>query len=202
MPADRYRTLTNRTTSEFKDRGSKFIGFSFPVGSKDDVKASFDVVRELHPTSRHVCYAYILGELGQEYRANDDGEPNGSAGLPILNQIKSFELTFTLVAVVRYFGGTKLGVSGLINAYKEAAKLSLEAAEIVEETPKSFIKISFAHSSTGEVEKLIRQTNLEVPEMDFGIKCNWLLKAERASTQEILSLLKRINNLDIISVTD
>lgn len=202
MSADQYNTLSNKSTGQYKDRGSKFIGFAFPVKSKENVKTSLEEVRELHPAARHVCYAYILGENGEEYRANDDGEPNGSAGLPILNQIKSFELTFTLVAVVRYFGGTKLGVSGLINAYKEAAKLSLEAAEIAVEIPKSFIQISFAHSSTGEVEKLIRQMHIEVPEMDFGIKCTWMLKAESVCTEQILSLLKRIDNLDIISVSD
>lgn len=187
-----FQTISTATESLFKDRGSKFVGFAFPVNSVDEVKAKLDHVRSLHPTSRHVCYAYQLGIDGSVYRANDDGEPNGSAGLPILNQIKSKEVTNTLVAVVRYFGGTKLGVSGLINAYKEAAKNALDQSEIVVRIPIAMVSIQFPHSSIGRVERLIRQHGWTIKNQEFGMDCKWDIETplqDEAAAKEAFDLL-------------
>lgn len=187
-----FQTIVTATESLFKDRGSKFVGFAFPVNSIDEVKSKLDHVRSLHPTCRHVCYAYQLGADGSDYRANDDGEPNGSAGLPILNQIKSKEVTNTLVAVVRYFGGTKLGVSGLINAYKEAAKEALDQAKIMTRIPMATVSIQFPHSSIGDVERLIRQHGWTIKNQEFGMDCKWVIETpieEQETAQESFSLL-------------
>ena len=180
-----FRTIKASTESEFKDRGSKFIGYAFAVEEKDGIKLRLNELRQEHSSARHFCYGYILGEEGTDQRANDDGEPNGSAGLPILNQIKSHELTNVFVVVVRYFGGTKLGVSGLINAYKEAAKLALEKAEVVVRVPMSTITIQFAHSQIGTIERLIRQNNLEIENQKFEMECTWKIRCKRADSELI-----------------
>ena len=114
-----------------KEKGSKFIGFAFPVDDEEDLKKSLQKIREEHPKATHHCYAFRLGMKGENYRANDDGEPSGSAGLPIYNQLLAHDITNVLVIVVRYYGGTKLGVSGLVKTYKESAKITLEEAEII-----------------------------------------------------------------------
>ena len=187
-----FQTISKSTESLFKDRGSKFHGFAFSVSSVDEVKKCLEEVKNIHPSARHVCYAYQLGADGAEYRANDDGEPNGSAGLPILNQIKSKEVTNTLVAVVRYFGGTKLGVSGLINAYKEATKEALEQAKIVTKIPMATVSIQFPHSKIGDVERVIRQNNWSIKNQDFGIDCKWTIETpidQKQQAKETFDLL-------------
>lgn len=168
-----FKTISTSTESLFKDRGSKFFGYAFPVANAAEVKRCLEEVKNTHSSARHFCYAYQLGPEGDDYRANDDGEPNGSAGLPILNQIKSKEVTNTFVVVVRYFGGTKLGVSGLINAYKEAAKEALEKCKIVTRVPMSMMSIQFPHSSIGSVERLIRQHGWTIKNQEFGMDCKW-----------------------------
>ncbi len=187
-----FQTIKKPTESLYKDRGSKFIGFAFPVNGIDDIKVKLEEVRALHPSARHVCYAYQLGTDGNDYRANDDGEPNGSAGLPILNQIKSKEVTNTLVAVVRYFGGTKLGVSGLVNAYKQAAKDALDSATTITKIPMATIAIQFEHSNIGEVERIVRQRAWSIISQEFGVLCNWIIEtpvAEREKAVEVFNLL-------------
>lgn len=132
-----YKTISKRTESLFKDRGSKFCGYLYPVRQEDEVKMRLEELQHLHPRARHVCYAYRIGGKGQKRRVNDDGEPSGSAGLPIYNQLLSHDLTNVLAAVVRYFGGTKLGIPGLINAYKESISMAIGANEILESSLKS-----------------------------------------------------------------
>lgn len=190
-----FRTISTPTTGLFKDRGSKFISFAFSISDAEAVKPILNSIAAEHPSARHVCYAYILGPNGGEYRANDDGEPNGSAGLPILNQIRSKEITNTLVAVVRYFGGTKLGVSGLVSAYKEAAKDALSKANVIEKIPTSLVRIRFQHSKTGDIERLIGQHKWNVQNQEFGIDCLWTFEvptSERLNVQEILSLFGEV----------
>ena len=131
---NQYRTILKKTEVLHKDRGSKFIGFAFPIATIEAVKLNLEALRQLYSDATHVCYAYRLGIDGGDFRANDDGEPNNSAGQPILREIKSLELTHVLVAVVRYYGGKKLGVSGLIEAYGTAAKLALDNAQSIIET--------------------------------------------------------------------
>ena len=144
---DEYRTLAASSEETlFKDRGSKFFGYAFPVQSEEEVKLQIDELRAQHSNARHFCYAFQLGVESISYRANDDGEPNNSAGMPIYGQIQSFNITNVLVVSVRYFGGTKLGVGGLINAYRNSAKLAIEASQIIVKTINVRFRISFSVS--------------------------------------------------------
>lgn len=163
----------------------------------DDVKPALETIAEEHPSARHVCYAHLIGENAEQYRANDDGEPSGSAGLPILNQIRSKEVTNTLVAVVRYFGGTKLGVSGLINAYKEAAKDALDQTKVVKQIPSSILKIQFPHSSTGAVERIIRQNNWKISDQNFGQDCNWSIVTPVAEAENAKALFGAVPEVTV-----
>ncbi|MCB9187136.1 MAG: YigZ family protein [Flavobacteriales bacterium] len=192
-----FRTIFQPIEGLFKDRGSKFIAYAFPITNVDDVKPLLDRLRVEHPSARHVCYAYQLGTDGNDYRANDDGEPSGSAGLPILNQIKSKDVTNTLVAVVRYFGGTKLGVSGLINAYKEAAKDALERAIVVEKIPTAIIRLQFPHSSIGDVERIIRQHGWNIKHQDFGMDCKWLIEVSEDDKEQSRSLFSALVQVEV-----
>lgn len=190
-----FHTISEPTEGLFKDRGSKFVAYAFPISNVDDVKPHLDALRTEHPSARHVCYAYQLGTDGNDFRANDDGEPNGSAGLPILNQIKSKDVTNVLVAVVRYFGGTKLGVSGLINAYKEAAKGALNKAEAVEKIPASTLLLQFPHSSIGDVERIIRQHGWRIKDQNFGMDCRWKIEVAETEKEEAANLFLSVEYL-------
>lgn len=163
-----------KATSEgfYKEKGSKFLAFAFPVQTEDDIKQRLDDLRKQYYDARHHCYGYILGNKSDKYRANDDGEPNHSAGDPILGQIRSKDLTNTLVVVVRYFGGTKLGVSGLIAAYKTAAKEALDAAEVIETTIKDEVLINFSYEQTSDVMRLAKEFNLEIQNQTFQETCS------------------------------
>ncbi|MFQ3215168.1 MAG: putative YigZ family protein [Marivirga sp.] len=168
---DYFFTVADSQESLYKEKGSKFIGICFPVSSEEDVKSCQEALRKRFYDARHHCYAYIIGAAGDQYRANDDGEPNHSAGDPILGQIRSKELTNTLVVVVRYFGGTKLGVSGLINAYKTAAAEALDQSKIVKEIVKSKYLLQYGYEITNEVMRLISDFNLEIFHQDFQADC-------------------------------
>jgi len=196
-----FLSIKAQTEGLFKDRGSKFFGFAFPVSSTEDVKLRLEEIKALHPTARHICYAYLLGENADEYRANDDGEPNGSAGLPILNQIKSNEVTNVLVAVIRYFGGTKLGVSGLINAYKEAATLALSKAKVIEVVPMASIHVKFPHSSIGEVERIVRQNCYSIVSQEFSVDCKWTISCKRENYEECQSALSLVTDVVLLTST-
>ena len=126
-----------------KEKGSKFIGFAYPINNEEDIKQYLQKIYDNHPKATHHCYAYRLGINGENYRANDDGEPSGSAGLPIYNQLLAHDITNVLVVIVRYFGGTKLGVGGLVKTYKESAKLTLENTEIIVKELETMVELSF-----------------------------------------------------------
>lgn len=168
MKKDTYQTIANPTEGEFKDRGSKFIAYAFPVYTESDWQESLLKVKKLHPKARHWCYAYRLGMDGNNFRANDDGEPSGTAGKPILGRIDSFGLVNAFVVVVRYFGGTLLGASGLINAYKEATIAALEKAEIVEKVVENIYQLTFDYSIMSEVMNAIKKEKAEMVSKDFG----------------------------------
>ena len=155
---DTYLSIEKASTGEFKDRGSKFIGFAFPVSSEDEVKECLAEIRKLHPSAGHVCYAFRINPLNEYYRTNDDGEPSSTAGKPILGQIKSLNLQNPLVSVVRYFGGTLLGVSGLINAYKDTAAITLIGALILEKQITVSFKLNVDYIKMGEVMKWIKDS--------------------------------------------
>jgi uncharacterized YigZ family protein len=160
---DTYKTLKEASKEIlFKEKNSKFFGYAFPVDSEEHVKEIIDQLKKEHFSARHWCYAYQIGTEKIQYRANDDGEPNNSAGMPIYGQIQSFEVTNVLVVVVRYFGGVKLGVGGLISAYKTAAQMALEESEIIEKTIDKHFAISFSYAHMNKVMRIIKEKNLSI----------------------------------------
>jgi uncharacterized YigZ family protein len=165
---DKYKTISGESYGEFKDRGSKFQAYAFPVYTEAEWQERLEEVRKLHPKGRHHCYAYRLGLDGNDFRANDDGEPSGTAGRPMLGQIDSSELTNVIVIVVRYFGGTLLGTSGLINAYKLSAAAALENAEIIERTVEDVYRLTFDYALMSQVMNAVKALELEMVKQDFG----------------------------------
>lgn len=171
----KYKTLAAATTAEFKDRGSKFLAYACPVASAQDVKDRLQALKKEHPKAVHHCYAFRIGTDGVLYRAVDDGEPSGSAGRPILGQIDSAGLVNVLVVVVRYFGGTLLGVPGLINAYKTATAEALSGAPVTEKWIEEIVELSFDYPVMGEVMYLLRQSEATIYMQDLQLFC--LVKA-------------------------
>tara|TARA_R110000796_G_scaffold185330_2_gene302124 strand:- start:215340 stop:215957 length:618 start_codon:yes stop_codon:yes gene_type:complete len=172
MSADYYKTISKTSEALYKEKGSKFFAFAFPVQNEEEVKENLEALRKQYYDARHHCYAYIYGVNGEHYRANDDGEPNHSAGDPILGQIKSKELTNTLVVVVRYFGGTKLGVGGLISAYKIATAEALDLNEIIEKPITQSFTLDFPYEEMNEVQHLVKELDLEITNQTFEIACS------------------------------
>jgi len=162
-----FRTLQNIGKGVYKEKGSKFYGYAYPVQSVDAVKEHLERLRKENPGCVHVCYAYCLGSRKEEYRYSDDGEPSNSAGAPIYGQIKSFDLTNVLVAVVRYYGGTNLGVGGLINAYRTAAKEAFGNAVIVEDEDRNTIALTFTYEAMPFVMNMVKASDCVILEQDF-----------------------------------
>lgn len=196
--AKEFKTIKAPTEDLFRDRGSKFIGYAIRVDDQKTAAFKLDELWREHPKATHICYAFKLAD-GYE-RANDDGEPSGSAGLPILNKIKSSELENVLVAVIRYYGGTKLGVSGLINAYRSAAEMALEKAKVITEVPKTEIAIQFPFSTIGDVERLVAQHKLEVTDKEFSTDCSWKLRVKDDDVESIKELFAKLESLKLIDV--
>lgn len=163
-----YQSLLNVSEGEYREKGSKFLAYAWPANTLAQIKAQLESIAEQHPKSRHVCYAYRIGTDGNNFRANDDGEPSGSAGKPILGQLDAFEITNCAVAVVRYFGGVKLGVPGLINAYRTAAAEAIKDNQIVEHELTASYYLKFDYNSISDVERIIRQTGAEVLQREYG----------------------------------
>jgi uncharacterized YigZ family protein len=172
MESDTYKTLESPSKEVlFKERKSKFFGYAFPIRNEEEVKPLIEEIRKHHHTANHVCYAWQLGFMDVNYRANDDGEPNNSAGMPIYGQIQSFEVTNVLVAVARIFGGTKLGVGGLISAYRTAAQMTLDAAEIIEKTLQQRYLLRFEYSDMDKVMRTIKQYQMEIIGQKMEMDC-------------------------------
>lgn len=165
---DSYWTIAAPSEGDFRDRGSKFIAYAYPIKHATDVAERIQELKQLHPKARHHCYAYRIGLSGNNYRANDDGEPSSSAGRPILGQIDSASVTNVVVVVVRYFGGTKLGVPGLINAYKTSAALALEAATKEERYVKDVYELRFTYQNMSTIMQAVNQLGFETLEQDFA----------------------------------
>ena len=178
-----------------KEKGSKFIGFAFPVDDEEDLKKSLQKIREEHPKATHHCYAFRLGMKGENYRANDDGEPSGSAGLPIYNQLLAHEITNVLVIVVRYYGGTKLGVSGLVKTYKESAKITLEEAEIITKELESEIEISFNFSQQNQIFTLLNKFDGRILDFLSDEKCIITDKIKTSIKENISEQLSEMQNI-------
>jgi uncharacterized YigZ family protein len=163
---DEYLTLKNESQGLYKEKGSRFIAIAVPVGSAGEVKSQLERLRKLYHDARHHCYAYRLGEEPYEYRYNDDGEPSGTAGKPIYGQIQSFDLTNILIVVIRYFGGVKLGTGGLIQAYRSAARDSVNNGEIITKTWKAVFEIRFNYPRMNDVMRIIKDENLRIIRQD------------------------------------
>jgi uncharacterized YigZ family protein len=175
-----------------KEKGSKFIGFAFPVNNEEELKASLEKIRAEHPKATHHCYAFRMGLNGENYRANDDGEPSGSAGLPIYNQLLAHEITNVLVISVRYYGGTKLGVSGLVKAYKESAKITLEEANIVTRELETEIEITFNFNQQNIIFTLLSKFDAKIINFDSQEKASILARIKLKHQDEILELLSNL----------
>ena len=198
MLEDVYKTLEKASEETlFKEKGSKFFGYVFPVLSEDDVKNCLEQLKKKHHSARHFCYAYQLGIEKIKFRANDDGEPNNSAGLPIYGQIQSFNVTNVLVVAVRYFGGTKLGVGGLISAYKTSAQLSLEASEIIEKTIDVQFKLTFNYDLMNAVQRIIKEKNIEIVNQKLEMDCEYVIAVRKKNADTIFSIFDNLYKVAI-----
>ena len=168
---DTYKTIQNPAEGLYKEKGSKFLAFAFPVHTAEEVKSHLDKLRKDYFDARHHCYAYILGPTKEVWRANDDGEPGGTGGRPIYGQLLSADLTDTLIVVVRYFGGILLGASGLANAYKTAARDAIEHAEIIERTIDIRYRLHFEYALMNDVMRIIKEFGLTPLNQDFNLDC-------------------------------
>ena len=197
MFSDKYKEIKSATTGVYKEKGSKFIAYSFPVYSEVNVKEKLEEVKKLEHSARHHCYAYILKPDKSAQRANDDGEPSSTAGKPILGQILSNDLTNILIVVVRYFGGVKLGVPGLIRSYKTAALDAISNSEIITKIIKEQFAVSFKYPQMNEVMRLVKEYNLEVVNTDFQIECNLIFAVAKSKSEEVVETFKKNYELTI-----
>lgn len=178
-----------------KEKGSKFIGFAFPINNEKELKEALGKIRDEHPKATHHCYAFRLGLSGENYRANDDGEPSGSAGLPIYNQLLAHNLTNILVIVVRYYGGTKLGVSGLVKAYKDSAKLTLDESTIITKELQIELEITFDYSQQNIIFTLLNKNEAKILDFKTAEKCTILSKIKLAEKENISEQLSEMQNI-------
>ena len=200
---DTYKTIEKPSDEVlFKEKNSKFFGYAFPVQSENEVKEILDQLKKQHYTARHWCYAYQIGTKTKIYRANDDGEPNNSAGMPIYGQIQSFDVTNVLVIVVRYFGGVKLGVGGLVTAYKTGAQMALEVAEIVEKTINTHYLIRFDYKNMNKVMRVIKEKNLNVVNQVLELDCLIEISCRLTQKEEIFNVFNHIFEVSITEKED
>lgn len=181
----------------YKDKKSKFFASVFPITSEDEVKPIVEELRKKYHTANHVCYAWQLGEKERSYRANDDGEPNNSAGMPIYGQIQSFDVTNVLITVTRIFGGTKLGVGGLIQAYKTAAQMALESAEIVERVIQDRLQLRFGYPEMDKVMRAIKQKNLDMVSQKMDMDCELIISVRLSETEQVFQLFDEMHGVDV-----
>lgn len=196
---DTFFTISKPCEGLFKERNSKFYYFAFPVKSENEIREYLAKLRKTYFDARHHCFAWVLGKDGDQFRAFDDGEPNHSAGDPILGQIRSKGLTNSLIVVVRYFGGIKLGMGGLIQAYKKAASLAIEESEIIEQQVKSELDIRFSYASMNEVMKLVKTYDLQILSQEMNLDCKMQLEFRDGIKETVLSGLTDVKGLDIIN---
>ena len=203
MEADCYKTILKpNEESLFKDRGSKFYGYAFHVKTEDEVQVHIDTLKQEHHKARHWCYAYQLGKQYDVWRANDDGEPNNSAGMPIYDQLQSFELTNSLIVVVRYFGGTKLGVGGLINAYRTAAQMAVEASKIATRTINQEYVVLCDYKELNKVMRIIKEHNLKVTNQVMEMKCELTISVREKEAANVFNIFDGIFGIDIKVLED
>lgn len=194
---DTYRTIKGPAEGLYKEKGSKFLAFAFPVCSTDEVKQHLEALRKEYFDARHHCYAYILGPTKDVYRVNDDGEPSGTGGRPIHGQLLSADLTDTLIVVVRYFGGVLLGASGLANAYKTAARDAIEHAEIVEKTIDVRYRLQFEYVLMNDVMRIVKEFGLTPMNQDYNLDCRLELSVRQSQSVRLYDALAKLRAVTI-----
>jgi uncharacterized YigZ family protein len=195
MDSDTYRTIKLPAEGIYKEKGSRFVSIALPFSDQAELKSIIDKIRKEHHEARHHCYAFMIGHDRTIWRANDDGEPSGTAGRPILGQINSHMLTNILIVVSRYFGGTLLGVSGLINAYRTAAASAIQNAQPVEMTLQEYYEITYPYISMNDVMRVLKEENVGQKAQSFDIECSILLNFRVSQKERILSRLSRIEGM-------
>ena len=203
MEKDTYKTILKPSKEVlFKEKGSKFFGYAFPVSSEEDVKEHIENLKKQHHSARHFCYAWQLGKNYENYRANDDGEPSNSAGMPIYGQLQSFEITNVLVVVVRYFGGTKLGVGGLIQAYKTTAQMALENCRIVEKTIDETFLLKFEYPEMNTVMRIIKDEDISVVNQKMEMDCEFEIAVRKKDAVRVFELFENTYKVTIKQIED
>jgi uncharacterized YigZ family protein len=197
MSTEFYKTIERSSTAEFKDRGSRFLGFAFPISSTEDFKLNRAQLKKEHPKANHHCFGYRLGTEGMNYRLSDDGEPSGSAGKPILGQIDSHQLTNVLIIVVRYFGGTLLGVPGLINAYKTTAAFAIQQTVIIQKPVLVNFRLQFDYMLMNEVMKLVKQFDCVLFKQELQLFCLLDIGIPKNKLEAMFTRLKDIRGLEM-----
>jgi uncharacterized YigZ family protein len=196
MESDSYKTISSPSSGIYKEKGSRFLAFAFPVSGLEDIKPILDSLRKEHHEAKHHCYAWMLGQERSNWRINDDGEPSGTGGRPILGQINSFKLTNILIVVCRYFGGTLLGVSGLMNAYKSSALSAIQNADIIDCTLQDYYEITYPYIAMNEVMKIVKDEMIGQTDQSFELVCRIKVNFRLSSREKILNRLSRINGLE------
>lgn len=197
---DTYKTIAFPSPEIlYKEKNSKFFGYAFPVSNEDEIKNHLDDLRKQHHGAVHFCYAFQLGTDKIQYRANDDGEPSNSAGMPIYGQIQSFGVTNVLVVVVRFFGGVKLGVGGLISAYRAAAQMALEESEIIEKTIDVQFEIAFDYKNMNKVMRVIKEKNLEIVSQQMNESCKIIISTRKKNAEMIFAIFSNLFEVDVKS---
>ncbi len=195
MEPDTYLTIKSFSQGLYKEKGSRFIALAYPVTTQEEIKSILENLRKEHHSARHHCFAWMLGQSRQTYRVNDDREPSGSAGKPILGQINSFQVTNVLIVVVRYFGGKLLGVSGLINAYGSAAESALKNSEITELYIRDYYELIFPYSAINDVMKIIKDNEAGQSQQKFELEYRMIINFRTSARERILNALSRIDGL-------
>lgn len=195
---DTYKTiLKNTEPCLYKDKGSKFYGYAFPVHSEEEITLHIENLKKEHHKARHWCYAWRMGDSYEQYRINDDGEPSGSAGLPIYGQIQSKEVTNILIVVVRYFGGTKLGMSGLVTAYKTAAQWVLEQSEIVTKTIDNKYQLKFSYTDMNKVQRIFKQMPVEILSQQMEMDCTFEIGIRKSECEKVIETIEELRCVQI-----
>jgi uncharacterized YigZ family protein len=193
-----YFTVVKEGVSDFRDRGSKFFGYAYPVASVDEAKSRLQGLKKQHPKATHHCFAWRIGAEGETVRVNDDGEPSGSAGKPIEGQILSRKLTNVLVVVVRYFGGSLLGVPGLIHAYKTAAAEALDQCGIVEKNIEYAVRVQFDYTMMNDVQMVIKQHHCRISTQDMGLYCTYEIMVPLEHKDKALQAFRDLRGLEML----
>ena len=192
---DTYKTIARTSEGLYKEKMSKFISFAVPVSTLDEVKENLEIYQKKYYDARHICLAYMLGHQRVDFRSNDNGEPSGTAGKPILGQINSFGLTNILIVVIRYFGGIKLGTSGLIVAYREAAAEAIRANEIIECLVEDDIRVAFEYPFLNDVMRIVKEDNVTIISQYFNLDCDMTLRVRRSAVDYLRSRLVKVESL-------